>query len=189
LPPKKKFTKEQITQAAYEIADEFGFDGITIRKIAAKLNSSVAPIYVSFENLDELKATLAQKIMDAIMDLIASDPTEDPFLDIGAANIRYALDHPLLYKDYMLNPNCRGYFSDITKDLQPYLTRMRHSPKLEGISDEDMGSIFMKMKVFTSGVVFELLTDKKFADYDTIISLLRDVGDDIMDAYRMRNNK
>lgn len=54
MPPKKKFSKEQIVEAAFEIAKEEGMSYITIRKVADRLRSSIAPIYVNFDNVEEL---------------------------------------------------------------------------------------------------------------------------------------
>lgn len=49
MAPKKKFTKDQIIDAAFEIARTEGIEFITIRKVAEKLGGSIAPIYVNFK--------------------------------------------------------------------------------------------------------------------------------------------
>lgn len=43
MGPKIKFTKEQINDAAFEIAQTEGIDSITMRKIAKKMGSYVLP--------------------------------------------------------------------------------------------------------------------------------------------------
>ena len=43
MGPKVKFTREQIIDTAFEIAQTEGIDSITMRKIAEKMGSSVAP--------------------------------------------------------------------------------------------------------------------------------------------------
>ena len=53
--PKLKFTKEIIVNAAYDILKEEGFENISARKIAKKLNCSTAPIYFNFETVEEVK--------------------------------------------------------------------------------------------------------------------------------------
>ena len=50
--PKLKFTKEVIVDAAYDILKEEGFESISARKIAKKLNCSTAPIYFNFETVE-----------------------------------------------------------------------------------------------------------------------------------------
>jgi len=63
MGPKVKFTREQIIDAAFEIVQTEGIDSITMRKIAEKMGGSVAPIYVNFKNVDELKDALIEKII------------------------------------------------------------------------------------------------------------------------------
>ena len=53
--PKLKFTKEVIVDAAYDILKEEGFESISARKIAKKLNCSTAPIYFNFETVEKVK--------------------------------------------------------------------------------------------------------------------------------------
>ena len=47
MAPKNKFTKEEIINAAFDIAKVDGLGAITVRRVAQKLNSSIAPIYVN----------------------------------------------------------------------------------------------------------------------------------------------
>lgn len=41
MPPKKKFSEEQIIDAAFEIAKTEGMDSITIRKVAFQMGLSI----------------------------------------------------------------------------------------------------------------------------------------------------
>lgn len=87
MGPKIKFTKEQIVEAAFEIARTEGIDSITMRKIAEKMGSSVAPIYVNFKNVDELNEALIERIMSISRQLLAEENTGNPFSDMGNAGI------------------------------------------------------------------------------------------------------
>ena len=52
MAPKKKYSKEKIIDSAFEVARIEGIDSITIRKVAEKMGSSIAPIYVNFNEQD-----------------------------------------------------------------------------------------------------------------------------------------
>ncbi|MFK4997460.1 TetR/AcrR family transcriptional regulator [Bacillus sp. N9] len=67
MPPKKKFSKEQIIDAAFEIAKEEGVSNITIRKVANQLGSSIAPIYVNFKDVDELIYEVIKKLWSLVI--------------------------------------------------------------------------------------------------------------------------
>lgn len=61
MAPKQKFTKQEIIIAAFDLAKDKGLDSITIRNVAQKLGSSIAPIYVNFNNIDELIQEVVKK--------------------------------------------------------------------------------------------------------------------------------
>ena len=64
MPPKPKFSKQEIVNAAFDIAKNEGLDAITIRKVAHKLGSSIAPIYVNFDNVEQLVQAVVTKTFD-----------------------------------------------------------------------------------------------------------------------------
>ena len=49
MPPKFKFTREEIIQAALDLTRESGIAAVTARGLGAKLGSSVKPIFSLFE--------------------------------------------------------------------------------------------------------------------------------------------
>ena len=55
MPPKFKFTREQIVAAALEVTRKNGITGLTARGLAAELGSSAKPIFGLFQNMEEGK--------------------------------------------------------------------------------------------------------------------------------------
>jgi AcrR family transcriptional regulator len=51
--PKIKFEKEILIEKVLEIAQEEGVENVTVRKIAQKVGSFVAPLYTAFGNVSE----------------------------------------------------------------------------------------------------------------------------------------
>jgi len=186
MPPKTKFTKEQILDAAFDIANKEGFEGITIRSVADKLGASIAPIYVNFKNLDELKHALAEKITELIQDIILSTSTHDPFLDIGAGNIRLALDYRQLYSDFHMNSNCRKYFNMDNSHHEKMIEKMASSKKLDGLNQKQMGDILQIMALVTEGIIFSLLTGRIQSSYNELIEYIEDVAKDVIAGYKLR---
>ena len=45
MPPKPKYTKEEIVAAAYEITREKGIDAVVAREVGRRLNTSSSPIF------------------------------------------------------------------------------------------------------------------------------------------------
>lgn len=58
MPPKKRIFKEDILEASIDVVRKQSASALTVRNIAAELQSSTQPIYSEFENLDCLKKEL-----------------------------------------------------------------------------------------------------------------------------------
>lgn len=99
MPPKAKFTKEQITEAALDIIREDGIENLTARALGKKLGSSVCPIFTVFENMEEVqtevqkaaKALYAEYIQDGLNQELA-------FKGVGTQYIRFAINEPKLFQ-------------------------------------------------------------------------------------------
>ena len=74
MPPRMMFKKEDVLKIAYEIVEKEGFNGLNARRIAEELHSSVHPIFKHFQDMEELKKAVYEKIgkftKSEIMELI-----------------------------------------------------------------------------------------------------------------------
>lgn len=60
MPPKAKFTKEEITEAALMIVREKGVENLTARALGKKLGTSACPIFTAFESMEELQTEVVK---------------------------------------------------------------------------------------------------------------------------------
>ena len=58
MPPKKKFTREEIIQIAYEMAREKGIDAVVARELGKRMGTSSSPIFTAFKNMEEVQLGL-----------------------------------------------------------------------------------------------------------------------------------
>ena len=56
MPPKVKFQKEEIVNAALNVARQKGIEAVTAREVAAALKVSPRPIFTWFDSMEQLKA-------------------------------------------------------------------------------------------------------------------------------------
>ncbi|MEH7238558.1 TetR/AcrR family transcriptional regulator [Bacillus sp. JJ1562] len=151
MAPKKKFSKQQIIEAAFEIAKKEGMSNITIRKVADHLGSSIAPIYVNFNNVDELAEAVMQKVFELSYQLLSEENSGKPFHDIGVASLRFAKEYPVLFRDFVMNQN--NYTQNYNQDMgQGLVEQMKGDEDLEAFSDEELMTILLKMRIFTTGL-------------------------------------
>ena len=60
MPPKAKFTKQQITDAALQIVREEGVEKLTSRNLGKKLGSSACPIFTVFSSMEEVEKAMVE---------------------------------------------------------------------------------------------------------------------------------
>ena len=99
MPPKVKFTRQEIVDAAVRVARSKGIDGVTAREIAAELGVSTRPIFTCFDTMDEVKAEIfqtAKALYRSYVEQGLAGPI--PFLGVGQQYIRFAKEEPELYK-------------------------------------------------------------------------------------------
>lgn len=55
MPPKAKFTKEEIIETSIRIVRNEGFSALTARALGAELGSSARPIFTVFKSMEEVR--------------------------------------------------------------------------------------------------------------------------------------
>ncbi|GAK14155.1 TetR/AcrR family transcriptional regulator [Geomicrobium sp. JCM 19039] len=190
MPPKNKFSKDQIVEAAFAIAETEGIDGITIRKVADRLGSSIAPIYVNFTDVDALKQAVIGQVVNVSHRLLAEETSRSPFANIGVASLRFAKEYPVLFKDFVMNQN--DYLQDYDEGMGDVLIdQMRDDPELQEFNDEELQDILFKMRTFQTGfsvMVANELFLKEF-DMDKMIEMMDSTAEDVVHAARLRKGR
>jgi len=99
MPPKQKFSKEDILNTAFQLIQEQGAEALNARNIAKILKSSTQPIFSYYENMADLKADLFKMVKEfhsRYLDKVEAD--ENLLFNIGMAYIDFALEEPNLFK-------------------------------------------------------------------------------------------
>jgi|SRR5690606_6752244 len=105
MPPKTRYTRETVLEAALQVVRSDGLAGVSARTVARALGSSTAPVSSAFENMqalsDAIIATLIEKLLAAIDETEASDPIRAAAFAI----IRFTADEPRYYEALFLHPH------------------------------------------------------------------------------------
>ncbi|MDO7268959.1 MULTISPECIES: TetR/AcrR family transcriptional regulator [Shouchella] len=190
MPPKKKFSTEQIIEAAWSIAKEEGIDSITIRKVANQLGSSIAPIYVNFSDVEELKQAVVKKVSQFGQQMIHEQNTGSPFGDIGAASLQFAQEYPALVRDLVMKPN--DYLQNYDQDMGTELVNhMKTDPELAGFDEKELRMILLKMRAFQTGLTMMVVNRQLPPEFDlkSMRELLDSVAGEIVIAAKIRKQE
>lgn len=63
MPPKPKFTKEEIVETALKVVSQKGVEGLTAHELGEALGSSARPVFTVFNNMEELLEEVAGSFM------------------------------------------------------------------------------------------------------------------------------
>lgn len=99
MPPKQKFTKEEILTACLNIVRREGMEGVTARALGTELGSSSRPIFTVFKNMDEVQQETIRASKDIYNKYIQTGLSSNPaFKGVGTEYIRFAKEEPKLFQ-------------------------------------------------------------------------------------------
>lgn len=159
MPPKAKFTKEEIIEAALNIVREEGFEALTARALGAKLGSSARPIFTVFQSMDEVQQEVmkaARALYDGYISQALSGERayEHAFKSVGTQYILFACREPKLFQLLFMKekdnpPDFAGVLPLIDENYELILGSVRDDYK---ISDALALRLYKHLWVYTHGI-------------------------------------
>ncbi len=191
MPTKTKITKEMILNTAFEIAREKGFEKISNRELAKKMNCSIRPIYYQFKNVEELNKELYKKIERYFYEFLMDNMIKDVplYKQIGINYIKFAIAENNLFKFLFMTETKdepSAFIATDEKGFEEVVKAIKISTKL---SDKDIKSFHIKMWIFAHGIATLSATKSvKFTD-EQIQDLLSQEFQALMLLEENPNNK
>ncbi|WP_282700253.1 TetR/AcrR family transcriptional regulator [Streptomyces sp. CC219B] len=94
-------TPERLTRAGAELADEVGFDNVTVSALARRFDVKVASLYSHLRNSHELKTRIAllalEELADRAAEALAGRAGKDALTAFADVYRAYAREHPGRY--------------------------------------------------------------------------------------------
>lgn len=157
MPPKAKFTRDEIIDEALNIVRAEGLGALTARSLGAKLGSSARPIFTLFQNMDEVQ----QEVVAAVKRLYAEYvnnglcQTEMPaFKGVGMQYIRFALAEPKLFQilfmsEHQQKPDVTNVLPVIDDNYHQILSSVQNSYSL---NQADSQWLYRHLWIYTHGI-------------------------------------
>ncbi len=96
---KKEIDKQRILDAAYKLAVRGGIESLTARNIAKAVNCSTQPIYLEFENMQDLRNQVLARISDELKsNTLQQNFTGEPLIDLDLSYLYFAKEHVDLFR-------------------------------------------------------------------------------------------
>lgn len=99
MPPKAKYTRDEIIVIAYELVREQGVEALTAREVAKRLGTSPSPIFALFRDMEELKAAVKERAEACFGSYMADAERYHPaYKRRGMQWVKFAQEEPLLFR-------------------------------------------------------------------------------------------
>lgn len=161
MPPKCKFTRNEIIQAALDMVRKEGIASVTARGLGVKLGSSSKPIFSIFENMEEVQAEV-QKAAKALYDeYVKSGLEQSPtFKSVGMRYILFARNETnlfqLLFMSDMRADKIQNILSDLDGNCSDTIYMLQNKYSLD---KEKATRLYIHMGIYSHGIAV-LLANK-----------------------------
>lgn len=155
MPPKPKFTREEIIAAALELVSEKGINALTARDLGAKLGSSARPIFTAFKNMEEVQQAVRQAAMARFNAFAGKAVHYTPaFKQFGMQMVLFAKEEPKLFQLLFMaeNENARSFdalFEDLGETAKLCVQVIETD---YGMTPEDAKWLFQHVWIHTFGI-------------------------------------
>lgn len=174
MPPKFKFTEDEIVTEALELVRECGARALTARGLAERLGCSAKPIFGLFTNMEELWQRVLAAANTHYECRIAEAMRRGelpPYKASGMEYIRFAAEEPELFK--LLFMRDRRTEPKSAQPLQPeVLSAICVST---GLSPDEAERFHLEMWIFVHGFAVMIATGYLDWDLDYVSNALTDM--------------
>ena len=153
MSQKPKFSRDVVIELAFETARESGFEKISARKIAKKLNSTVSPIFTLFKNMDELKEEVINKGWLLVKDYLKEADLYTPSFKMrGYQLVKFAKEEPNLFKMLMMQKGKEDSFFAVFPLLSEFNSDLEDLSNEYDISITEAKEMFKQLAIIAFGI-------------------------------------
>lgn len=155
MPPKAKFTREEIIEAALEIVKSEGFSALTARALGANLGSSARPIFTVFQGMEEVQQAVIDSAKALYKEYVKRGLSDTPaFKGVGTQYILFSINEPKLFqllfmKEHEDVPKLSAVLPIIDESYEEILSSVMDS---YGLSRETSEKLYRHLWIYTHGI-------------------------------------
>lgn len=175
MPPKAKFTRDEIVTTAVDVASKLGIEGLTARSLGKALGSSTRPIFTVFNTMEEVCEEVKISALKRFSEYAQKAKEVTPiFKGVGMQMVSFAKDYPKLYRViFMCDTPESKTFEDVFANLGDTAPLcIEYIEKDYGLDNKKANELFKQMWIYTYGLATLIATGMcRFSD-DEISNML-----------------
>lgn len=155
MPPKPKFTKDEIVQAALEVVSQKGVEALTAKELGDALGSSARPIFTVFRSMKEVQDEVRAAAMRRFERFAAQALPDMPlFKQVGMQMVLFGAKEPKLYQLLFMQENHNAAsFDDVFGALGPTAeTCIQSLRNAHGLTEAESRLLFETVWIYTFGI-------------------------------------
>lgn len=174
MPPKFRYTREEMIAAALELVRQGGKDALTARALGAKLGCSAKPIFGLFRNMEELEGEVIAAADAYYQKYLVQKMQEGqypPYKASGMAYIRFSKEERELFRLLFMRDRSGEIIGENLEEIRPLLDLIR---KNTGLSEQEAYLFHLEMWIYVHGIATMLATSYLEWDAEFISNTLTD---------------
>lgn len=183
MPPKFKFTREQIIHAALDVTRKNGIAGLTARGLATELGSSAKPIFGLFQNMEEVQNEVIAAANTLYQTYISEGMTEGkypPYKASGMAYIQFAKEEKELFKLLFMRDRSSEKIDENRAEIRPMLNIIMNNL---GVGEAEAYLFHLELWLYVHGIATMIATNYLDWDIEFISKALTDAYEGLKHRY------
>lgn len=159
MPPKVKFSREEIIAAALDIVREGGMTALTARSLAARLGSSAKPVFGLFENMQEVQKEVMLAANAEYQEFLYAEMMRGiykPYKATGMAYIAFARKEKELFKILFMHDRTKEIANIRDESVASIIALIMRNT---GLSEENARLLHLEMWMFVHGIATMIVTN------------------------------
>ena len=153
MPPRPKFTRDELIKGALELAREGGLEAIVARNLGNKMNTAPSTIFTHFSSVEEIR----QAVIEAAREIYNGYVEEGlnlvpPMKGFAVQYIRFAMEEPNLYSILFMNKRKEFKYVDFIIDEGHYEKVIAAAEESFSINREQAEFVYHNMWAYAHGI-------------------------------------
>ena len=155
MPPKPKFTKDEIVQTALEVVSRKGVEALTAKELGCALGSSARPIFTVFNSMKEVQTEVRAAAMRRFERFAEQKLPDMPlFKQVGMRMVLFGAKEPKLYQLLFMQENRNAVrFDEVFGELGISAeTCIRSIQEAYRLTEAEAKLLFENVWIYTFGI-------------------------------------
>lgn len=155
MPPRAKYTREEIIDVALQMTRENGIESVVARELGKRLGTSSSPIFTAFKNMEELQLEVRKVALHEFEAYVSDALNYTPaFKYVGLKMVEFAVNEPKLFqlvymREHEMSQNFDGLVAELGDTVEVCIEIIQ---KDYGLSRQEAELLFRQVWLHTFGI-------------------------------------